>query len=265
MTAPSRPRFAVVGDNTIDAYLGQVERRLVGGNALNCAVQLAARGLEVEYFGAVGDDEPGRLVQRVLDEQAVGREGLVRMTGDTALTLVRVLPSGERVFEKEDFGVTARYYPDDESLERIATADWVHIGMLPRAPELVTALRARRREVRISQDCAVSSGAAGLTVGFQSAGEHGDAEAIARHLLAQGALLAVATRGPQGAVGFDGRTVFRQPAVLTEVVDTTGAGDSFISGFISARLQEEPIPAALAAGARWAAATCGHLGGFRQE
>ena len=265
MSIPAPPRIAVVGDNTIDSYVGRLERRLVGGNAVNCAVQLAARGLEVEYFGAVGDDEPGGVVRRVLMDRGVGCDGLVPMEGDTALTVVRVLPSGDRVFEEEDFGVTARYYPDDERLERIAAADWVHLGMLPRAAELVAALRARRSGVPISQDCAVSAGAAGLSVAFQSAGEQGEPEAVARDLLAGGAMLGVVTRGAQGALAFDGRTVFHQPALPTEVVDTTGAGDSFISGFIASRLRGEGVPAALAAGAEWAAATCRHLGGFLQE
>jgi fructoselysine 6-kinase len=261
----AQPQFAVVGDNTIDAYVGGLERRLVGGNALNCAVQLAARRLAVEYFGAVGDDEPGQLVRRVLGEQSVGCEGLVTMDGATALTVVRVLPSGDRVFEKEDFGVTDQYWPDEKSLEGIAAADWVHVGMLPRASELVAALRARRSDVRISMDCAVSVAGAGLSVAFQSAGEHGDAEAIGRDLLDEGATLAVVTRGAQGAIAVDGQTVFHQPAVQTAVVDTTGAGDSFISGFIASRVRGEAVPAALAAGAEWAAATCRHLGGFRQE
>ena len=74
---PPGARFALVGDNTIDAYVGEVQREYVGGNALNCAVQLAARGAGVEYYGAVGEDAAGRRIAICLRDRGVGVTGLV--------------------------------------------------------------------------------------------------------------------------------------------------------------------------------------------
>lgn len=55
---------AVVGDNTIDRLLDEPELGdLVGGNALNVAVQLAMLGLTVGYFGAVGTDSDADVVR----------------------------------------------------------------------------------------------------------------------------------------------------------------------------------------------------------
>lgn len=258
-------RFALVGDNTIDAYVGEIHGEYVGGNALNCAVQLASRGAEVEYYGAVGDDAAGCRIATCLRDRGVRPTGLVIVPGHTALTMVRVLPSGERVFEREDFGVTAEYFPADGELDRIAEADWVHIGMLVRAAELVRVLRERRPTIRISQDCAVSRGHAGLTVAFESAGESGDAARMAREAIAGGAEATVVTRGPRGALALDPTGEWPQPAVPASVIDTTGAGDSFIAGFINTRAQGGAMADALASGATWAALTCGHLAGFPQE
>jgi fructoselysine 6-kinase len=46
------------------------------------------------------------------------------------------------------------------------------------------------------------------------------------------------------------------------VVDTLGAGDGFISGFLMAHLAGATLDEALAAGAHFAAKVCGWHGGF---
>jgi fructoselysine 6-kinase len=81
---------------------------------------------------------------------------------------------------------------------------------------------------------------------------------------AGGAALAVVTMGARGAIAFDGTTWWQQDACPAQVVDTTGAGDSFTAGFIDARLDGATVSGALAAGAEWAARTCEHLAGFPQ-
>jgi sugar/nucleoside kinase (ribokinase family) len=67
----------------------------------------------------------------------------------------------------------------------------------------------------------------------------------------------VIKRGSMGAIaktrGFDSISV---PAVAANVTDTTGAGDSFLAGFLSFLARGEVAPGSdLAYGARWAAAT----------
>lgn len=48
------------------------------------------------------------------------------------------------------------------------------------------------------------------------------------------------------------------------MVDTTGAGDSFIAGFLVAFLHQKDFHSCLVAGRDCAAVTCSHLGGFLQ-
>ncbi|WP_336629727.1 MULTISPECIES: PfkB family carbohydrate kinase [unclassified Microbacterium] len=256
-------RYTVVGDNTIDRYLdGPV---LVGGNALNVAVQLRLLGAPVSYFGAVGDDEDGRLIAGALRARGVDADGLTTVPGVTAVTEIRLTALNDRVFEREEFGVTAAYRPTDAELDRIAEHAWVHIGMLPNAPEFVQRLRSRPGRRTISQDCAVSAGFAGLDVAFCSAGEQEDqAQDLARRALAGGASLAVVTRGAAGALATDGERTWRCAALPIDVVDTTGAGDAFIAGFAAARSVGAPVDTALDSGAQTAARACTHLGGFPQ-
>ncbi|MFT4221007.1 MAG: PfkB family carbohydrate kinase, partial [Microbacterium sp.] len=192
-----RPSVAAVGDNTIDRYSdGSV---LVGGNALNVAVQARLAGVPAAYFGAIGRDEDGALIAAALRANQVAADGLVAADGPTAVTQIRLTPDGDRVFEREDFGVTAEYEPSDADLALIARHAWVHIGMLPRAAAFVRRLRAIAPSIHISQDCAVAHGFAHLDVAFCSAGEDERAAIrVARDAVRRGASLAVATRGAAG-------------------------------------------------------------------
>jgi fructoselysine 6-kinase len=256
---------AVVGDNTIDRYTGPQGREYVGGNAVNVAVQLAERGIDVRYYGAVGSDPEGTRIGDELAARGVNTDGLRTMPGSTALTLISVDASGDRHIDEERYGVTADYHPADAEIASMADVDWVQIGMLPRADELRQALRGTRSRVRLGQDCSVSAGYRDLDVAFESA-DVDRAHAVGKTALAQGAQLAVVTLGANGSIAFArGGSEVKQPAMQIEALDTTGAGDSFIAGFVAAFLQSLDVPTAMAAGAAWAARTCSHLGGFRQD
>ncbi len=262
---PSAIDVAVVGDNTIDRFLDEPDLGdLIGGNALNVAVQLAMLGLRVAYFGAVGTDENAKLVRHAAMARSVDVSGLVTMTGATALTTIRRDRNGDRRFESEDFGVTTDYYPDDDALERIAGAGWVHVGMLPDSRQLGESL-ARMSDVSVSQDCSVSPRYRRLAVHFASAGEDQEvAEDIIAGAISSGSELAVATLGPHGAVAGRGSERWRVPIESVQVVDTTGAGDSFMAGFIASRLRGEEVEHALAEGVRRGSFTCQYMGGWPQ-
>lgn len=260
-----RRTAAVVGDNTIDEYIGAEPALFVGGNALNVGAQLVAAGIPTAYFGAIGSDAFGRAVARGVLRAGLTPEGLVTRPGATALTRIDVKPGGEREFVSEDFGVTANYVPRRAELALISCADWVHLGMLAEADAVRAAIRTMGgRLPRLSQDGAVSRGFAGLDVAFGSVADppEEEARAWARRAIAGGAALAVVTRGALGAMATDGSRWWRQDAVPAEVVDTTGAGDAFIAGFIAARLGGAGVGTALAAGAQQAARACEHRGGW---
>ncbi len=266
-----RLRIATVGDNCIDilryASDGRVVRQ-VGGNAVNVAVQAARARAEVEYFGAVGSDDAGRLALEVLKAQGVGTGGVVVRPGPTSVTEIDVMPQGERIISHEAFGVCRGYAPSLAEVERLMRADHVHIGWLDDGGALRRALAARGQSV--SQDLSVNAdpdhlGVEGLTIAFGSlAGPPGPAEVLARTWSLQGAALAVVTRGASGSTVVDGQGVWHVAAEPVEPIDTTGAGDSFIAAFLLAWLGGAPPDAAARAGAKAARITCLHEGGFPQ-
>lgn len=264
----TRFRIAVVGDNCIDKFLPPVGQALIGGNAVNVAVQLARLGHQIFYFGAVGPDADGRRTRAALAENGVDVACLQERPGKTAHTDIEVLPSGDRVFVFEDFGVCAGYRPSAEDLVVLKTMDHVHIGWLDDGGILRESLASSG--ISVSQDVSVNAdpanlGVDGLSVAFGSAGDdEATVEAMLDRFLSAGVGVAVVTRGSLGS-----RAATREERAETgikdvDVVDTTGAGDSFIAGFLSVRLRGGMLQAAVEAGRDQAALACSHVGGFPQ-
>ncbi|MCP4381374.1 MAG: fructoselysine 6-kinase [Hyphomicrobiales bacterium] len=262
------PDFATVGDNCIDRYGPPIGRSVVGGNAVNVAVQLARLGCAAAYFGAIGDDADGRRTVSVLAANGVDGSAIRVAPTVTAYTEIAVDSDGERHMVHEEFGACAGYRPSAADLKHILGAGHVHIGWLNDGGTL------RRRlvgeGVSVSQDISVNAeaknrGVDGLDIAFASAGsDRARAEALIADLLKEGAKLAVVTCGVLGSLASDGQTRAEATIRAVPVVDTTGAGDSFIAGFLSARRGGKDLAACLATGRDVSAQTCTHLGGFPQ-
>lgn len=263
--------LATVGDNCIDRYGPPLGRSFVGGNAVNVAVHFARLGNRAAYFGAVADDADGRRIRARLAGERVDVAGLRSEPGVTAFTDIAFGERGERIFAFEEFGTCRGYQPNEADLSRLVRMRHVHLGWLDDQGTLKARLAAAG--VSVSQDVSVNAdpadlSPAGLAIAFASAPDAGDgaAEALVRSLLAAGARLAVVMRGARGSIASDGRGVAETGIVpVAEVIDSTGAGDTFIAAFLDAHLAGASLQASLAAGRDRAALTLGHFGGFPQE
>lgn len=261
-------KFASVGDNCVDRFLPPVGTSLVGGNAVNVAVQLARLGCRSAYFGAVGSDAAGRYMRRMLDDNRVNVDHVVVRDTHTAYTDIRTLPDGDRQIVSEDFGACDGYAPTDVERLALRTFHHVHLGWLNDSG----ALREQLLEwgISVSQDVSVNTKPENiavdkLSIAFASAGEDETlGKEKATELLDHGARLAVVTLGSAGSLASDGKHFVKVGIVPANVVDTTGAGDSFIAGFLAAFVAQNPIEACLKKGAQRAAMTCEHVGGFPQ-
>lgn len=226
---------ATVGDNCIDRYLSPINLSAVGGNAVNVAVQLRRLGLSAAYFGAIGPDDSGRRILDCFRANGVNVDHVQINDGVTAYTDIAIDQSGDRTFVFEEFGVCRTYRPCEADVEILLSLRHVHLGWLDDGGALKC--RLSRAGVSLSQDITVNRGADGLTIAFGSAGpDPVAAMMLADSYLAEGAALAVVTRGALGSMATDGIMTAETGIVPVEVSDTTGAGDTFIAGFIARRL-----------------------------
>ena len=263
----SKDQIAAVGDNCIDRFLPPVDDCLVGGNAVNVAVQLAMLGRSVQYFGAVGDDPAGIAVREALTRQGVGLDHLRVLAGfRTAYTDIEVTEDGDRAFVFEEFGACAAYQPVPNDIAGLRRMRHVHIGWLKDDGALKRALA--RSGVTLSQDLTVNNtpgnlDPGGLDIAFCSAEPEGADAELAR-LISAGAKLAVVTLGAGGSMASDGRRSVSATAPIITPEDTTGAGDAFIAGFLHAWLDGGSLEQALILGTERGAIACMHRGGFPQ-
>ncbi len=103
----------------------------VGGLACNCSIafsRLCEGQIPIELYGAIGDDDGGEKIKKVLQNEKIGTEKLTVKQGiPTSFTDVFTLTTtGERTFF-HNRGANAAFSPKDIDLERVK-AKILHIG-----------------------------------------------------------------------------------------------------------------------------------------
>jgi fructoselysine 6-kinase len=254
-----------IGDNVSDCYpaIGQV---FPGGNAVNVAVAVARSGGSSGYIGVVGDDARGRLLMDSLAAERVDTRRLSVAPGLTACCQV-THANGERQFLPRQRGV-AVFRPTEHDFAFAATASLIHStfrsGLEDALPEL-----ARRGRVSFDFSSHLDDGYADDLLPFVHVAEFSAAtvddqecEELARWAASRGPAYVLVTRGRKGAMLFDGAISTRVNAAPSEVIDSLGAGDSFVGRTLYGLIRGESAQALLEASARAAARTCSTWGAY---
>jgi len=256
-------RIVAVGDNVVDCYPAQ-DRMFPGGNCLNVSVFARRFEAAAGYIGAIGRDAAGEAIQGALAAEGVVVDRLRVLDGPTAYCIIGHR-DGDRVFLKFDLGVSM-FEPEEADFAAIRAFDAAHVGQ---SSGLDGHLERIASEIRLSfdfstrRDVGYRRSLAPLTfLASFSAGdlERDDAVALVRQTLSDGAEWCLATRGENGAVLGRKREIFEVAASPVQVVDTLGAGDTFISRTLVGLLQEDNPRLILEAAALAAAETCTRVG-----
>ena len=249
--------------------------RTRGGSAANVA-SAAARlsGVEVRYLGCVGSDPAGDGLVAGLQEAGV--DVRVQRRGRTGTILVLVEPGGERSMVPDRGSALLLETVADEWLEGLSMLHVPAYGFCgePLATAVLDAVRrARERGVTTSID-ASSVGA------LRSFGRDRIRSLLADlapdHLLANAEeadflrveepgylpyTTVVVKHGARPTVALAGGQRIEVPVQhVTEVRDTTGAGDAFAAGYLTAVIEGATVQSACDAGNRLAATALGHAG-----
>lgn len=230
-----------------------------GGNAANAAVTFARQDLKTKFISALGDDIVGHAILAALDNENINSAATVLGEGmRTSFSTILLSPSGERTIL--DYPGTAKLtleVIDPEALD----CDWLYVSSLGSMKLLGQVMKiAHKNNIAIAfnpahyeldhlQECsdllryvtllAVNKEEAQLFVSGTTIQE------LAKKL-SQSVQYVLVSDGPRGAVATDGLNMVT--AGMYEdvaVIDRTGAGDAFTSGFVAKIAQGESLEEAI--------------------
>lgn len=232
-----------------------------GGNATNAAVTFARQGLHAQYMWALGTEPASQAALADLDNEGVETSAVVQDEAFRAsYSCVLLSPTGERtILNFHGTMLPADGYPLD--LAAIKEADWMYISSLG--------------SMELLENIITTAASHGVKVMFNPAGSElkqaaklkallHDVEVLVLNkeemqLLVEGKTsdelvahalhycpVVIVSDGPNGVTASDGKKLVR--AGMYEdvpVIDRTGAGDAFGSGFLSQWSQGKSLEEAI--------------------
>jgi sugar/nucleoside kinase (ribokinase family) len=281
---PVQPTIHVIGGVTVDLIMGTVapwprpgtetfvnhSELRAGGPAGNTALALRALNVKHRVISNIGNDMFGQWLADTFGETSYGWQ---RVSSPTSISIGIEHPGGERSFltaagnlaeqtAADILGMMpARAQPGDialltgaflypallDSFDKVLDliskrgfavaldTGWPPDGWDPLTQSRATAWLSHCDHVLLNEiECFSLSGIDSI-------------EAAGRWMVghAKPGAVVVMKRGAQGASAWAGGETFHVPAPVVEVVDTTGAGDAFNAGYLSARLAGMSVEAAL--------------------
>jgi len=257
----------------------------IGGAESNVAIALRRLGASVAWIGRVGSDSLGDLVLREL--HAEGLEVLARRDGNRSTGLMikeRRTQESVKVWYYRAGSAGSRISQEDVPADRIAQARLLHLtGITPALSPSAA------RAAQFAVDCAKAAGTlvsfdlnyraalwprATAAPAFRELIEQadivfaGDDEAaivvgpaadpleLARRLSALGPSQVIIKLGASGCVALVDGSTFTQSAVPIRPVDSVGAGDAFVAGYLSELLRDQDVPQRLLTAVRTGAFAC---------
>lgn len=269
-----------IGDLTVDTYpvLGNVH---LGGASLNGAMwAMRSGGDDVSIVAAVGSDKAGTLFRNKIRAEHIGDCGISVLNGKTSTIEIFIDSCGERRWGRWDPGVLEDYHLGERELTYLQTKHAVSLSIYGKTIHLLHELSAwgekNRKDTQVTVNfddlsqfgnsiSVVRDYVDGIDAGFFGLDVSADKQHIRdlRDLANITGKLMVITLGTRGSLAFHGTREFAAPAdEVKKVVDTTGAGDAFLAGFMVHYMKSYDILSSLKAGNSLAARKIQLLGAY---
>ena len=291
-------KIAVIGEGVIDRFVDESGHRdVLGGSALNAAVALARSGVPCTWFGRMSRDAEGESLVAYAQAEGVAA-GVVRVEEPASIVTV-MLAQGSPTYEFALAGASDWGWQTAE-LSGLSSFDLIQVNSLtavlePSSTHLFEYLNSLRNSVSnliVSYDPNARPRAASTETeaeamkarieryvklaNFVKVSDE-DLEWIrpdhsptqtAELWSTWGPAVVIMTRGASGAVAYiDGQEVASIPGVTIELVDTVGAGDTFMAWLLRGihhlghlPTTHDELVSVMSVAARAAAITCSRPG-----
>jgi 5-dehydro-2-deoxygluconokinase len=291
-------RFLVMGRAGMDLYADPPGTRLedaekftsaLGGSAANIAVAIARLGGRVSLFSAVSDDAVGRFVMRQLRSYEIDPVHVIAVGGQNRNSLAIVETRSENCQNIIYRNSAADFQLDIAQLERV---DWRNYDCLiatgtglaiePSRSVTLSALRTAKQaglttvldvdyrpyswrdNNEAAKICGDAADACDIIVGnddeFAVLAKGGDGLACAKSHATGSGKLVVYKMGAKGSVTFAANEAIESGIYRTTALKPTGAGDSFMGGFVTGLSAGLTIGESVRRGSACAAMVVGRVG-----
>lgn len=267
-------------------------KRVPGGSPANLAMNMARLGNKAMLSASVGNDDMGGVLMNYVARLGVDISGIAQVDEPTTLILVTrsAATSNFQAYRGADAMLSIRQFPYS-LFENIAVFHTTCFAMSKQPAQhviLQAAERAQRAKCQLSLDanyaekiwperveavrivaeyCRMRSLIKISDVDWSRLYEDAapDPNAVLDHFLKIGATEVCYTLGDKGlwVANTDERHFL--PSRPVEVKDTTGAGDAFWSGYLTARLDGKTLLECAMAGRRMAEMKIGHFGPLPEQ
>ncbi len=249
-SAEGDARVVVVGEALIDIVQSADGRRTehVGGSPANVAFGLARLGRTVDFYSSIGTDQRGDAIASQLSRAGVRIAGESRVAPPTSTALATLAADGSAQYEFDiRWALPTVSLPGAAVLHTGSIALFLEPGaeqvmrLIEAATSIVTLdpnirpalIGERDHAVRVFERAAQASHVVKLSDEDARWLYPEDSEdAALRRVADLGPAMVVLTRGAEGTRILGSDALIEIPAPKTTVVDTIGAGDSFMASLI---------------------------------
>ena len=272
----SNDHLAVLPFIPMDTKVRMLSHRIMGGGpAANSTAGAATLGLSAAFVGTVGDDADGDMILRDFHAQGVDTSMVkVRPGATSAIAYLWIEEkTGNRSCAWTREGLD-ELTADEINPEAIASAKILHVDGHNAAGAIAAAKVAREAGVLVNYDAGTHRdgmeellGLADLMICSEEfilklTGLKDAEEAVRQVWAKYRPKVCGATMGVRGSMAFNGKEFVRCPAFKVEkVVDTTGCGDLFHTGFAIRYLETQDLMECQRFGAAVSAIKCRGLSG----
>tara|TARA_B100001559_G_C16416784_1_gene583072 strand:- start:166 stop:1116 length:951 start_codon:yes stop_codon:yes gene_type:complete len=284
----SSKKVNVLGDANVDMILNLSDKQNLGepslfsgGSSANVASGLSKLGVDVSFFGSLGNDMYGKHVVDEMKADGIDVSNLELLDNEsTAMVIGVVENNSERHFFlwPPEEGAHNKYTFGDISTESLLNCDWLHVSgiSLRFSPVKETMLKAMRlckeNNKTVSFDLNLRSELWGLDKSFKETVLDAvslsnivfgnlyeeflplfeeDEDTLNKHI--DNKQTFICRNGKNGALGITSKNKIISDAISISPIDSVGAGDAFNSGFIYASCNKKGLKESLDTGNQVAA------------
>jgi len=257
---------------------------LPGGSGTNVLTQISRLSGKCGYMAQISDDLVGREIKQSMIDEKIDINGLRIVQGATTLHCDIVVDKKGRKFILLNLGnVFDKWTGNDIDLEYFTKAKIFYTDLLPAGPAIEGLKQAKKNNMttvfnlQMGMNTMKTLGASEQIIfdaleyvdifapclgGFKQLCKTDDFEQAHNYIRNYFKKLLVCTLGDKGSISFEENedSVFI-PAYPADVIDTTGAGDSYLGAFIySYLIDKKSLRESMKFATSCAAYTCEHVG-----